>query len=448
MLKGQFARLRGWRSDPVLDRLLRNSFSLLVSGGAVNALNFLQVVVLTRLLLPEGYGRFTLVTSFVTIVNQFFDVRVRETTVKFGSEYRAVNQIDHLLAVAKLSYLIDLSTGGLAFLLVWFSAPWASGVFLKTAELAPIVQLYAFTLLISTMDHTNAAIMQVLGRFQWLSIYSTLMALLELLAVAIPAFLGMGLTGVFIGLVIKDAVSAFVNISYTSWALKRDFSSAGIFRAPLSLLRGRFTEIARFVFHTNIIAYIKMLNTKADVLILGFFRSAAEVGVYKFARQLGTLVASLADPISNTLLPELSQLQARQQYREAQRLIRRITFITGVALAMVALGIALFSGPITLLLAGPDYLEATRLIRIGVWGAALGGVLIWGWPAALSLQRPDWGTKTGILAVSIQIGLLLALTQIYGALGAMAAFLAYQLVAQPLLAALVWRRLSAQTEQI
>ena len=136
MSESKNGKWASFTSDPHFMRLLKNGMSLLSASTIVSLLQFAQVVVLTRYLLPAGYGAFTLVVVYVALINQFIDVRVREMTVKYGAEFSELKENAKTGAVIRLSYLVDAATGVLAFVIVFFSASWASDHMLHDSTLA------------------------------------------------------------------------------------------------------------------------------------------------------------------------------------------------------------------------------------------------------------------------------------------------------------------------
>lgn len=440
-------RLPILRGNDHFARLVRNGLSLFTGNSVVIGLQFAQVLVLTRALLPEGYGTYILVMTYVLLVNQFFDVRATEMTVKFGSEYLALNDHQRLSAVIKLSYGINFLTGLFAFFLVMISAPWAAQTILHNSALAPLISLYALTLLISTGDSTSSAILRVTDRFKWMSLYAGGMAVLEFGAIVLAIGMGAGLRGILLALIAKDLISSVVNISLALVAIRQHIPGRALWQAPVSSLHSRYRELASFLFHTNVMAYVRMINTKIDVLILGFFRPPEEVGIYKLARQVAGLTAQIIDPLYTAVLPDLARLWAQKRFGEYRHLLYQISLTMSLLLGSVGAGLIVFQEPIIRLIAGEAYLAAAVPLIICSWGFIIGGIFLWAWPAALSLQHPEYGTAVGLLGVVGQITLALLLVPTYGSVGNAVSLLATS-IAPPLLAWLVLRKLGQVEHQL
>ena len=90
--------------------------------GATTAADFAQIPLLTYFLGLEAYGQFALVIAAVTFVGQFLNPRVGIAAVTHGSKAWARHPRE-AAGVFQLTFLIDLATGMLAFVVVLGIAP-------------------------------------------------------------------------------------------------------------------------------------------------------------------------------------------------------------------------------------------------------------------------------------------------------------------------------------
>lgn len=64
-----------------------------------------------------------------------------------------------------------------------------------------------------------------------------------------------------------------------------------------------------------------IINNQADIMMLGFFRNAADVGTYRVAAQGATLAAFGLRAVSAVVAPHLAQLYARKEMEKLQRMV-------------------------------------------------------------------------------------------------------------------------------
>jgi len=86
--------------------------SLLFSGkAAAGGFAALQTVILARILGVTDFGLLQLVIAYIAMMNQFFDVRVWETAVRYIGSYWEKGESEKTLAMIKLSYVLDVGSG-------------------------------------------------------------------------------------------------------------------------------------------------------------------------------------------------------------------------------------------------------------------------------------------------------------------------------------------------
>lgn len=437
------ARLIGrFRKDGNFTRLARNGTTLLGSNTIASVLDFAQVAVLTRLLLPTRYGDLSLVIAAVSLVNQFLDVRVREMTIRFGSQFFSDANRSRFPALLKLSYLVDALIGVVSFLAVFLGAPWIANRILHNVALSPPIRLYAFTLVFGTLKGTNNSILFIADKFRWISIYGVAMSAIELSLVGTAAILFKDVQAILVCLVCMELVRLVVSTTLAAAAVAEHCRLRDILFGRLSELKSFRPEITRLLIHTNFMAYFRMVNTKADLMILGAFRPSAEVALYKLARALATVIVRFSDPFFSAIFPDLSRLHNAGRTNEYKALIKRSVATMGALMFAAALIVTVFANFVPRLISGKEYAAAGPLLAVGVWGAAIGGACFWTWPAAVSIGRADFGSKVGMLVVPVQLLVAILTVPKYGAMGNMVALIASYLVGQPLLAFWIFRELN------
>ncbi len=426
--------------------VLSNGAKLFTSKTFVTGIRLVQVVVVARFLGVSGYGQYVTLTVFVLAVNQFLDVRVSETTIRFGSEYQAAGEWGRLAATVKLSYLVDLCTGLLAFVVVYLIAPWGAGTILHAPALEWAIRLYAWTLLISTVDNTSNAVLKISDRFGWAAIYGGAMAVLELAAIGVAIVLSRGLIGIIVALLVKDVVSAITNVSLARKALSNDLPADVFWRSSFRLVSDRYRELVRFVLSTNFVAYLRMAATKLDVLLLSFFTSADEVGLYKVAMNVSGAVLRISDPLFAAILPDLTSLWSSGKNKRFRNLVKNVSFAALVGFIPAVILILAFKNQALGFFFGAEYVGAAPLISIGIWGFLCGCVFFWIWPALLSIGRPEIAVYVGAVSAVLQIALIYYLAPRYGAVGVVWSFVVTQVLSHIILLASLQKLLNREDQ--
>ena len=168
-------------SNNLQKKLFLNA-SWLFSGKLVSGLSgALQTVLLARILGVTDYGLFQLVIAYIAIMNQFFDVRVWETAIKYIGTYWGNNEIDKTLSMIKLSYLLDVASGAFSFVIAIVAAKLISTYIIHSPGAYVYIWIYALSLFIETAKLTSDSILRVFDKFKKIALLNTVESIIKLL---------------------------------------------------------------------------------------------------------------------------------------------------------------------------------------------------------------------------------------------------------------------------
>jgi O-antigen/teichoic acid export membrane protein len=168
-------------------------------------------------------------------------------------------------------------------------------------------------------------------------------------------------------------------------------------------------------------AGMQVLSSHTDILMLGIFAPASEVGVYRAASQLAGLVSISLVAVNQVVAPQFAALHASGEMGRLQQLA---TSSSRLILAMAAVpGIVLivFGGPIMILLFGADYSGGRWPLTLLVLGqlanASFGSVAM-----LLNMSGHERKTARGVVIAEIfNVVINLVLIPSFGGVGAAAA---------------------------
>jgi O-antigen/teichoic acid export membrane protein len=102
--------------------LAKDSFWTAAWQGSTALAQLAQIALVGHVLGIGDFGRLALVISFVTLVGQFFDVRVTTATTAFGAR-KLGSDMRATAGIFQLSYLIDAVTGVIGGCRCWRTMP-------------------------------------------------------------------------------------------------------------------------------------------------------------------------------------------------------------------------------------------------------------------------------------------------------------------------------------
>ncbi|HEY7535237.1 MAG TPA: oligosaccharide flippase family protein, partial [Thermodesulfobacteriota bacterium] len=201
----------------VKKRLLLNASWLLGGKTLAGGFSAIQTVILARLLGVDNYGLLALIIAYVDVLNNFFDFRVWETATKYIGTFWTNGERDKTLSMIKLSYLIDISSGILAFIIAVLTAKFASSYLIHSPNAYTLIWIYSLSLLIDTANSTSDAILRVFDKFKRIAFVSSFISLFKLILVVLFLYLGMGINGVLLSFI----SASFLGFSIRMWVVSK-----------------------------------------------------------------------------------------------------------------------------------------------------------------------------------------------------------------------------------
>ena len=412
----------------VKQRLFRNASWLFGGKTIAGGFSALQTVILARILGVNDYGLLALIIAYVDILNNFFDFRVWETATKYIGTFWTNGEREKTLSFIKLSYIIDISSGIVAFIVAILTAKIASSYVIHTPQAYALVWIYSLSLLIDTANSTSDAILRVFNKFRRIAFISSSLSLFKLLLVASALLTGLGIKGVLFSFVVVSFLGFFIRLWIVTKTLGEN-KLAGWWKSDLSLVKDQWKGIAWFLGNTSLAGTLKMANDNfLGVLVLGYFSGKEGAAYYKIAKSFVKLMTRIIDPFYEAIYPELIRISSLNTLKDFKSLLKYSTKTLMKVTIPVATIILIFSDTIINLIFGQEYLPASNTLRIVTVAVVITHLVFWINPALLAFGRPGLRTLNGLTSTSLYIVLLFLLVPKFSHIGAAFAFLGYAIV--------------------
>jgi len=406
-------------------KLFLNASWLFGGKTASGIFNALLVIVLARVLGVTDYGLLVLVISYIDILNQFFDLRVWETATKYIGTYWENGELDKTRSMIKLSYLLDVSSGVLAFIIAIVTAKLISVYILKSPEAYVYIWIYSLSLFISTANSTSNAILRVFDKFKTIAFITSIQNLIKLILVAAVLFRGYGIKAVLIVFVVISFIGFFIRI----WAVMKILNEKGLggfWNSSIRLISDQWRGIAWFLGNTSFMATIRIGNDRLiGSMVLGYFAGKEAVGFYDVASSVAKFIKRIVDPLNETIYPELVKISSNNSVSEIRSIVSYSTRNLMKIIIPVSVLAIIFADVVVGLLFGEQYLPASNALRIIAAAAVLARVTFWINSVLLALGRPGLRTALGLATTFIYLLLLFLLVPSYSYIGAAIALLGF-----------------------
>jgi O-antigen/teichoic acid export membrane protein len=413
-------RIMAWRRGE-LGGLAGDSGYAAVWIGASSLAGLIQIALITHALGLTEYGRFAVVVSFVTLVAEFFDVRVGVAATTLGAQ-ELQRDSQRAAGVFQLTYLIDAVTGVIGFAVV-IPLAFVVGPGLVGDNGTLLIVLYAITILAATVDGSSQAALRLLDRFRLMATYTVGLEVARVGLIVGALLISQTLVAVILALLAQKVLAAVVQVVTTAVAFRaakgRALFGESALKAVVDLRRRMLTT----VLHTNIVSYGRLAQTQLPTIVLGAIAGPAQAGLYKVGMAASAIVGRLAEPAYVSTLPRLSRLFAAGRKGEVKRLIERASLIS-VPVMVVVLGVViLLRDPILSVLGGNEATDAAPVLAAGATAYAINGALFWNIGVLFAAGRARSVAAIAIVTALMQAALLVPLVVAFDATGAALAYL-------------------------
>jgi len=380
--------------------LLRHSLAYVLARGLPGVVNFLALMVYTRLLAPDAMGRFALVLAVVSIAQVVLFQWLRLVLARNLAAHQPAPQ-DFLGGMLALFLVLASAAGGLGLMLIVL---WPDPAWQRLVALGVVLMLAQAWLELNLTASSAQLAPAVYGRMQ---------ATKTLLALAVGAWLavaGLGAAAPLSGLIIGSMTGSLV-FGLILWRGVRPG-----FPRPERLRR-----YLAYGLPLTVSFALGWVVSGSDRLLLAWLLDEAAVGLYAVGYDLAqhaiglllSVVQAAAYPLAVHAMEQRGKAAARDQIRQNGELL------AGIALASAA-GVMVLAPLLAPVLVGADYRDGVALLLPWVAvAAALGGIKAFHFDVAFHLgHQSRWLVLIAALAAVVNVGLNLWLIPRHGMLGA------------------------------
>lgn len=342
------------------------------------------------------------ITSLLGVTN----LGIPGATIKYVAEFK--DDKNKLYQVASVSFIISIILGIVTAVALFITADIITGIF-GMPSLTPLFKLFLLTIPFSYMTGSVIATLSGLREMKLVSLLNVTSGSLNFGLVIIPIILGYGLKGAVIGLIIATIIYAFIAIFFF-----RNF----IFHLTFSKFQETAKKLLLFGIQTVMSGIVSIILYRIDVLMIGYFMTSTEVGIYSVAIAIARIIWIIPQSINMVSYPTFSHYWGKGEHDVVNKLFDRGLKYSTCMLAPIGLGLAIFGKDAILLLYGTTFLPAVLPLQILVIGAVVRGVIMSIGSVWLSAGRPDMGYKLPLITVGPNILLNCVLIPAYGIAGA------------------------------
>jgi len=413
--------------DDAWQRITRHALVLL-GGGTVSAIFALGTLSITaRALLPVTFGALAIAQAYALLVERAGTFQSWQTLIRFGAIAREAGDDAAFRGLIRFGYHLDVAgglVGAVGGVLIGALAGHALG---WTAETRTMAIVYAASVLFR-ISGTSLAVLRLHDRFDQTAIARACAGLVRLVGSGIAALLHADVGTFALIWMLGDLIPSAVMFVCARRALT-DARHTRATDAPLSLaaVRARYPELLGMFWTTNLHSTVKIVARDADVLVAGIIGGPAVAGVVRIARQIGSAMGQLSDPLMQAIYPEMSSAAAAHRTATVRALVVRAGLWGASAGAAIVVTLWFVAPTVLTLAAGAEYVVGAPALLAYAIAQALSLATLAVSPALLSLGRARESFIALCVATGVYVLALFPAIRAMGASGAGWALVLFQL---------------------
>ncbi|MDG6257119.1 MAG: flippase [Methanomicrobiaceae archaeon] len=319
-------------------------------------------IFLGRLLGADDLGLYRMVLSIYNLSVLFVGIGIPAAMIKFIAEN--IEQRDSIKSTYS-TCLFSLLLIGVAIVPVFYGL---SGVFAETfqmPELEALIKVIAFVFPFWMAYDATLGLLNGLRMMKGYAFGQISQALLMVLLTILFLFLDFGVIG---------AVYAIV-LSYIVTSLMLVYLARSFIQTRIADFVARIKQIAGFGSQIMIANAVNTINYQADVVFVGYFLLAADVGYYAVAASLSRLLWVLPQSVQRITYPSLSEYWAHNDHALFNEVVNKAIQYTACIMTPMVLFVIFYSKDIISLTMGEGFEASVLPLLILLVGGSINAII-------------------------------------------------------------------------
>jgi len=282
-------------------------------------LNIFTSILIARFLGTEGFGLYNLGLSINVLMNVFTNFGLTQGIVKFSVKNQTEHDIPKIKGVIFSSLLFSLSLCVVIVIIQIIFAKEISNWFFQNDSLADVLIIFALSVPFNTLYALPAAFAQSFKKIKYQSLVVNILRPLSfLLLVLVVIAFNYDLNFVLYANLFSTIITAALSI----YLIKNYFPE--FFNSKIKAIK-ELRPLVSFSYKTMFTGFISILMIKVDRLMIGYFSTSSDVGVYSAAANLAINVTFFLTPFAMIFLPISAELFHKNNFPELNKAFKNVT---------------------------------------------------------------------------------------------------------------------------
>jgi len=389
-----------------------SGFGVVLIGIVLSVgISYLIRIFLARNLSLHEFGLFYAVYTFIVFLSFFRDLGLNQALVKFIPEFQVRKEFEKIKSSISIVFMLQLLLAVFLVAVLFFIAPWLSVAYFKDPMSLVVIRLFSFMLLLLVLDDMLKKIFLGFQKMHLFSFMELGKNTIVFLLIVLFASFGMGLKTPVVAYLLASPLIFFIFLPFF-------FNMFPFFKYTVHITRELTKKLVLFGLPAVFNGLGDKILSYMDVLLLIYFVSLEQVGIYSAVIPTALLFLFFSRAITLVLFPLSSELWAKNESRRLSEIIGYIhKFLMALILPVMIL-LFVFADMFILLLFGEGFVSGALALRIIIVGMVFYNIAKINFSVLLGAGIPAKVTKILFFASIVNLVLNIILIPEYGIAGA------------------------------
>jgi O-antigen/teichoic acid export membrane protein len=307
---------------PTVQRLAGGAW-LSTAGKVVGmGLDFLRLAIMARLLSVDGFGLYALAWSLLRVGGLSAPLGLHNGVIHFATRFWK-KSAPLFRGLVLRATAIAVGVGAVAGLLLFLLAPWLSSAIFDDPALLPVLRWFAWSLPFMTGLQVLAATTRVPQRMLASTLANDLIpSVTNLLLFLLLFWLMEGVLSAVWATVLAFAAGFAAAAFFVARMMPHAAAPAPAVESAAPLVPVSTGALLRYSLPTAMAGFFGILMNRVDRIVIGFFRPAADVGIYQAASQIAVLFTIVLFGFNLILAPMMADLFHKRDVKQMNEIYR------------------------------------------------------------------------------------------------------------------------------
>tara|TARA_A100001011_G_C14318731_1_gene849331 strand:+ start:4627 stop:5931 length:1305 start_codon:yes stop_codon:yes gene_type:complete len=343
-----------------IKKVFKNA-GILASGDIIAAIfGLISFGILGRSLGVNSLGAFSVIITYVTLIEKFFNFQSWQALIKYGNKFNCKKEILNFNLLNSFGLLVDIFSAIIAFLLSITLCNYLVDFFNWSSEEIKLIKIYSIVILFN-IEGVPTAIFRIQNKFLYFSkkavIISSIKLILFFIGWSYSFEIDYYIYSTLIAQIIGYIFFLSKSLNYSDLNLIQILSNSNIKK----VLR-KNPKFLSFLFQSNIQSSLKLSTSLFDTLLVSKYLGDSAAGLLQVAKQFSKIFTQISSPLYKSIYPELASLWQLNNIKEFKLLILNSIKITMIASSFMYLLFVFFGKFIIMTYIGLDFINSYYLM--------------------------------------------------------------------------------------